>query len=256
VNIVKRRWLQRAVFLWVLIALAGEATAMSTSLSSAGEGQYPRPPVLIAQTAPDKDQLAAYQGLHAAVAKDDISAIRRLVSAGSNLNGRDSHGRTSLMVAAYRRNKGAARALIESGAHVNALDSERYDLLTIAAVLNDIEMVKFAIASGADTRLVTSPYQGTALIASAHLGHVEVVRTLIAGKAPLDHVNNLGWTALIEAIVLGDGGPRHEAIVRALLKAGARADLPDGRGTTPLELAVQRGYSNMVRLLKLAGAGR
>lgn len=46
-----------------------------------------------------------------------------------------------------------------------------------------------------------------ALIAAAHLGHVEVVKALIAGKAPLDRVNNLNWTALIESIVLGDGGP-------------------------------------------------
>ena len=70
-------------------------------------------------------------------------------------------------------------------------------------------MVNLAITAGADTNLITSPYEGTALIAAAHLGHVEVVRALIDGKAPLDHVNNLGWTAHIEAIVLGDGGPSH-----------------------------------------------
>ena len=83
-----------------------------------------------------------------------------------------------------------------------------------------------------------------------------MVETLIAGKAPLDHFNNLGWTALIEAIVLGDGGPRHEAIVRALLKAGARANLADGAGTTLLGLAVQKGYSNIIHILELAGASR
>jgi hypothetical protein len=226
-------------------------------MSNAGrKGQYLNPPTLLAQTAPEPDELAAYQGLHAAVAKGDISAIRRLVSADSDLNTRDSHGRTPLMIAAYRRNKKAARVLIDAGANVNALDSDHYDLLTIAAVLNDVEMVKLTIASGADTGLVTSPYQGTALIAAAHLGHVEVVQTLIAGKAPLDHVNNLGWTALIEAIVLGDGGPRHEAIVRALIEAGARANLPDAEGTTPLGLAVQKGYSNIIRILELAGASK
>ena len=74
-------------------------------------------------------------------------------------------------------------------------------------------MLKLAIASGGNTRAITSPYKGTALIAAAHLGHAEVVEALIAAKAPLDHVNNLGWTALIEAIVLGDGGPRHQATV-------------------------------------------
>jgi len=98
-------------------------------------------------------------------------------------------------------------------------------------------------------RLVTSRYDGTALIAAAHLGHDGVVRQLIAAGAPLDHVNNLHWTALIEAVVLGDGGPRHQARVAALLAAGASARLADRSGTTPLQLARERGYTAMVQAL-------
>jgi ankyrin repeat protein len=100
---------------------------------------------------------------------------------------------------------------------------------------------------------VTSRYDGTALIAAAHLGHVDVVRTLIRAGAPLDHVNNLGWTALIESIVLGDGGPRHTDTLRALVEAGANPNLPDRSGQTPLALARARGYESMVRLLQQAG---
>ena len=85
-------------------------------------------------------------------------------------------------------------------ADLNALDHDRYDVLTIAAVADDEAMVRLAIAAGADTGLVTSRYDGTALIAAAHLGHDGVVRALIEGGAPLDHVNNLHWTALIEAV--------------------------------------------------------
>ena len=103
-------------------------------------------------------------------------------------------------------------------------------------------------------RLVTSPYDGTALIAAAHLGHVEVVQALIDGGAPLDHVNNLNWTALIESIVLGNGGPRHVACLRALVKADANVNIPDGNNVTPLGLARQAGYADMVRILETAGA--
>ncbi len=46
------------------------------------------------------------------------------------------------------------------------------------------------------------------------------MRTLIQAGAPLDHVNNLGWTAVIESIVLGDGGPRHTDTLAALVGAG------------------------------------
>ena len=85
---------------------------------------------------------------------------------------------------------------------------------------------------------ITSPYQGTALIAAAHLGHVEVVRTLIDANAPLNHVNNLGWTAVIEAIVLGDGGARHIATLKALVDAGADISIPDRSGKTPIETSL------------------
>jgi ankyrin repeat protein len=121
-------------------------------------------------------------------------------------------------------------------------------------VRGDLAMVRLALALGADPRAVTSPYDGTALIAAAHLGHETVVRELIHAGAPLDHVNNLGWTALIEAIVLGDGGPRHLACLRALVEAGARVDLPDREGRTPLALARGRGYAEMAAVLERAGA--
>jgi len=122
--------------------------------------------------------------------------------------------------------------------------------VTIAAVADDEETLRILLAMGASAKLVTSRYDGTALIAAAHLGHDGVVRQLIAAGAPLDHVNNLHWTALIEAIVLGDGGARHQATVRALLDAGASTKLADAQGRTPLDLARARGYTAMVKMLE------
>jgi ankyrin repeat protein len=110
------------------------------------------------------------------------------------------------------------------------------------------------VDGGASARNITSPYDGTALIAAAHLGHAEVVRVLIAAHAPLDHVNNLGWTALIESIVLGNGGKNHTDTLEALVKAGANVNLSDRQGTTPLGLAKARGFAAMVRILEGAGA--
>ena len=115
-------------------------------------------------------------------------------------------------------------------------------------------MLKVALEGGCKSGNITSPYYGTALIAAAHLGHDEVVRTLIAAKAPLDHVNNLGWTAVIESIVLGDGGKRHVDTLAALIDAGANLNLADRQGQTPLALAQARRYTTMVEMLKQAKA--
>jgi hypothetical protein len=80
-----------------------------------------------------------------------------------------------------------------------------------------------------------------------------VVRELIKAGAPLDHVNNLGWTAVIEAVILGDGGTRHIATLRALVEAGASVSLADRQGVTPLAHARTRGYAEMVVILEQAG---
>jgi ankyrin repeat protein len=157
-------------------------------------------------------------------------------------------------VAAHFRQRETAQTLLKGGANPNALDAQAYDIVTIAAVNDDMPMLKLAVAGGCDPRNITSPFHGTALIAAAHLGHEEIVRTLIAAGAPLDHVNNLGWTALIESIVLGNGGKRHTDTLEALVKAGANLDLADRQGVTPLGLAKARGYSAMVRILETAGA--
>lgn len=207
-----------------------------------------------AQVAPGADELQAYRGLHAAAAKGDSAEIERLVKAGGALEARDGHGRTPLHVAAFQKKYEAARTLMRLGADANALEAQKYDIVTIASVADDVEMLKVALGGGGNAQSITSPYQGTALIAAAHLGHDEVVRILIAAKAPLDHVNNLGWTALIESIVLGNGGKRHVASLQALVRAGANLNIADRNGDTPLTLARKRGFAEMVAILEKAGA--
>jgi uncharacterized protein len=208
-----------------------------------------------AQVAPSAAEAAAYTGLHAAAQRGDVAALEKLARATPGaLEPRDGNGRTPLHVATFARQRGAIAALIAAGAPTGTLDNDRYDAVTIAAVANDEETLKLLLAQRASARLTTSRYDGTALIAAAHLGHAGVVRQLIAAGAPLDHVNNLHWTALIEAVVLGDGGARHQAVVKSLLAAGANTQLTDREGRTPLQLATSRGYAEIVRMLESAGA--
>jgi hypothetical protein len=208
-----------------------------------------------AQVPPSPAEIATYSGMHKAAHRGDVAMIDKLAATSrALLEARDGRGRTPLHVATFARQRPVIQALLKSGANPAALEDDRYDAVTIAAVADDEETLRLLLALGASAKLVTSRYDGTALIAAAHLGHDGVVRQLIAAGAPLDHVNNLHWTALIEAIVLGDGGPRHRSTVQLLLDAGANTQLTDRAGRTPLQLAQARRYDAMARMLLAAGA--
>jgi hypothetical protein len=207
-----------------------------------------------AQTAPSSSEVARYTGLLAAAHNGQASRINQLVAAGATVDASDGNGRTPLHVATFAGQREAIRALVKAGADTGRLDNDRYDAITIAAVADDEASLSTLLALGASAALVTSRYDGTALIAAAHLGHAGIVRQLIAAGAPLDHINNLHWTAVIESITLGDGGPRHRETLAALISAGANLQIADRRGNTPLALARSRGYREMESMLLTAGA--
>ena len=209
-------------------------------------------PAALAQVQPSATEAAAYRGLLAKAHRGDVTGLEQAIAAGAPLNVRDSHGRTALHIATFARQQGVIRALARAGSDLNLLENDRYDAVTIAAVADDEDTLRLLLSLGAKAGQVTSRYDGTALIAAAHLGHDGVVRQLIKAGAPLDHVNNLHWTAVIESIVLGDGGPRHQATLKALMDAGASLRLTDRHGQTPLQLARAWGYPEMVQMLERA----
>jgi uncharacterized protein len=210
------------------------------------------PASLMAQTPPSERDLRIYAGLHAAAATGDVAAIEQLVADGEKPNLQDSNSRTPLIVAAFRRQHAAAQALLRLGANPNPRDADGYDVLAIATINNDVEMLKAALAGGANARAVVGRDDGSALISAAQLGFVDIVRALIEAKADIDHVNGRGWTALITAVVLGNGSKQHIDIVDALVAARADGDIKDRQGKTAIDYARARRYSDMVRILEKA----
>lgn len=191
--------------------------------------------------------------LHQAAARNDAEAIDQRLRQGAPMETRDAQGRTPLMVATHENHVQAARALIEAGADVNAKDAIQDSPYLYAGARGLTEILQLTLDHGADLRS-TNRYGGTALIPACERGHVEAVEMLLKAGVAVNHVNRLGWSGLMEAIVLSDGGPRHQRIVQLLIDAGADVNLPDSEGVTPLTRALQRRQPEIAAMLRRAGA--
>ncbi len=194
------------------------------------------------------------QRLIAAASNGHTSRVIALLRQGADVNSRGARGRTPVMAAAYRNHIETVAALLDAGADVNLRDNMQNNPFLYAGAEGLLDILKLTVEAGADPKL-TNRFGGTALIPAAERGHVEVVKYLLTHThVDINHVNNLGWTALLEAIVLSDGGPRHQEIVAMLIQHGADVNIPDRAGRTPLYHARERGYKKIEALLQAAGA--
>ena len=195
-----------------------------------------------------------------AAARGDAQEVRRLLDAGAPINARDARGRNAVLAATQGGHVEAARVLITRGADINAQDDIRDSAFLLAGARGHTEIIRAMISPQSAVKpdfKLTNRYGGTALIPACHYGHVETVRVLLTTAIDVNHVNNLGWTALLEAIILGDGGARHTEIVKLLLANGtnsANVNLADKQGVTPLAHAEQRGQRAIADMLRAAGA--
>lgn len=193
--------------------------------------------------------------LFQAVTANDLKAVQSILSANTvNLEVKNDKGETPLMVATYKMYNEIALYLIDHGANVNTQDHNLNSPFLYAGAEGNLELVQKSLAHGADFT-VFNRYNGTALIPAAEKGHLKIVKVLVnTPNFPIDHVNRLGWTALMEAIVLSNGGPIHVDIVKALIEGGVDVNIPDHDGKTPLYHAKARKFKSIVTLLEAVGA--
>lgn len=183
------------------------------------------------------------------VARNDLGGVKKALDAGANVNTRDGSGKSLLLLATIDKHLEMATLLTGRGADVNLQDNIQDSPFLYAGATGQTELVKLFLAHGARFD-VFNRYNGTALIPACERGHVETVKVLVGTKGfPINHVNRLGWTALMEAVVLGNGSKKYQEIVQLLKDGGADLDIPDHDGVTPVQHAQSRGFAEIVRIL-------
>lgn len=191
--------------------------------------------------------------LIAAALSGDWDRVARLILArASPLDAQDAQGRTALLLAVDQNQVAAARLLIAAGASVNVQASNLDTPWLLAGARGRTEIIRDMIPAGPDLT-IRNRYGGNALIPACERAHLETIKLLLTTGIDVDHVNNLGWTCLLEIVLLGDGGPRHIEAARLILEAKADPNLADKQGVTPLAHARAKGQTEVAKLIEAAG---
>lgn len=184
------------------------------------------------------------------VRNNNIQAVTKSLEAGANPNTADENKRSLLLIATINKHDEMIKLLVTYGADVNQQADNLDSPFLYAGATGQTESLRLFLDNGARFD-VFNRYYGSALIPACERGHVETVKLLAHTKDyPIDHVNRLGWTGLMEAVVLGDGSKKYQEIVQILKGAGAKMDIPDHEGVTPLEHAKRRGFREIAAILQ------
>ncbi len=187
-----------------------------------------------------------------AAAAGRAGEVARLIAAGAALEAQDAQGRSALLLAVAGNHVAVAHALLEAGASPNTQAANRDTPWLLAGASGRAEIIAAMMPRKPDLT-IRNRYGGNALIPACERAHVEAVKLLLTSGIDVDHVNDLGWTCLLEIVILGDGGPRHQEVAKLVLAAGADPSLADKDGVTPLAHARQKGQRAVAALIEQAG---
>ena len=167
--------------------------------------------------------------MHAARA-GDISSLKALIAAGSNVNARETRtGTTAAIWAATGNRADAVRVLAEADADLNVLSKvTSYPHTQNGVLLSGLEEGYSYVGQ------TVLPRGGwSAAMYAAREGAADAARALAESGANLDLADPEGTTALIIAVING-----HYDVAAVLVEKGANPNIADIKGMTPLYAAV------------------
>lgn len=170
--------------------------------------------------------------------------IEKLLSMGADPGASNENGGTALMFAAVTGDPRCVGPILEAGVDVNARGANGWSALMIAAAKGSVSVTRLLILAGADIN-TRDVFLWTPLHRSAYENRESVVDLLL--ESPGIEINardDQGATALHHAAAMG-----HTAVAVNLLGHGARRDMPDMEGRTPITYAEEQGHETLVQVL-------
>jgi ankyrin repeat protein len=196
---------------------------------------------------------AARERWFVAAADGDRETVAALLRDGVDIDATNRQRRTAVLLAAMGGHYETVDLLVGAGADIDRQDETSFNPFLYGCITNDLRLVRMMVAAGTDVDRLTR-FGGVGLHPAAEKGHLELVRELLeTTEVNVNHTNWVGWTPLLEAVILNDGGRTQQEIVKLLLDHGANPGMTDKYGKTPRELADGLGYTEIAELLEAAG---
>ncbi|PVZ82609.1 hypothetical protein C9426_29210 [Serratia sp. S1B] len=189
-----------------------------------------------------------------AAEQGDIDTLKKCIRENVDINCTNRQGRTAITLASLNKHYDCVELLISLGVDIDKQDQTCFNPFLLSCLNNDLTLLRLVLPAKPDLDRLTR-FGGVGITPASEKGHVEIVRELLTRTdINLNHTNFVGWTPLLEAIVLNDGGPKQQEIVKLLLEHGANPHMTDKYGKSPLTLAKEKGYHEIAELLIAAGA--
>jgi len=195
---------------------------------------------------PNPANQAGHTPLHLAARYGGAATVAALLQRGANLEARDQDGNTPLHLAVTHHDGGMVKQLLRAGAEVTARNARQQTPLHLAVFpVDNQEVCGLLIDAGADKNALDANHRIALQDAVRGWGNCGPV--LLEKGADPNIGDKEGKTVLHHAVAYGNAA---KGLVGWLLARGADPNRPDHAGQSPLAVAKEKGFDQLVALME------